>query len=251
MQFSQKSRMPIMPDSNLDRRRLLRLGLAATGGLILGGCDARGPRAAGRLLKFAEEKNERLERRLFRKGSRDLADRDARDAGRRFPTYYVSDDLPMWDEAASGIWRLEVTGAVRKPMTLTLQDLVGLRRRSQRVNHYCVEGWTAVATWAGVPLHELARIVQPTPDANYVDFESFDDGYHESWDMDSALHPQTLIAYAMDGRYLNANHGAPARLHSPIKLGYKSVKYLTRIVFSPIKTGGYWTDRGYEWYAGV
>ncbi|HSL70579.1 MAG TPA: molybdopterin-dependent oxidoreductase [Longimicrobiales bacterium] len=235
----------------LNRRKLLSLGTAAAAGLMAAACDSMGPSAARGLLQFAMTRNEAVERWLFRRGSRDRALRGARDAGKSLPTYFVSERLPMWDDSLRGTWSLEVTGAVRHPMRLTLDDLMKLRHRTQRVNHYCVEGWTAVATWTGVRISELARIAQLTPDAHYVDFESFDSGYHESWDLDSALHPQTLVAYAMDGRFLNANHGAPARIHSPIKLGYKSVKYLTRIVFSPVKNGGYWTDRGYEWHAGV
>jgi DMSO/TMAO reductase YedYZ molybdopterin-dependent catalytic subunit len=114
-----------------------------------------------------------------------------------------------------------------------------------------VEGWLAVATWSGVQVSTLARLAQITDDADYVDFQSFDADYHESWDIASALHPQTLIAYGMDGHLLGADHGAPARLHSPIKLGYKSTKYLTKVIFMPRRNGGYWSDRGYEWYAGV
>ncbi len=235
----------------IDRRKLLRLGGLAAAGLVLGSCGSQGPAAARGLLRYAENKNEKLERWLFTRTSRDRAKKSAVDAGKSFPTYYVSDSMPMWDASVRGVWTLEVSGAVKKPVRLTLEDLQKLPRRSQRVNHYCVEGWNAVATWAGVLLADLARHVQLTNDAHYVDFQSFDEGYHESWDIDSALHPQTLVAYAMDGRFLNANHGAPARIHSPIKLGYKNVKYLTRIVFAPVKNGGYWTDRGYEWYAGV
>jgi DMSO/TMAO reductase YedYZ molybdopterin-dependent catalytic subunit len=108
-----------------------------------------------------------------------------------------------------------------------------------------------VAKWTGARFGDLAKLVQPTPDAGYVDFQSFDSDYHESWDIESAMHPQTLIAYAMDGHWLAADHGAPARLHSPIKLGYKNTKYLTRIVFLPQRNGGYWSDRGYEWFAGT
>ena len=100
-------------------------------------------------------------------------------------------------------------------------------------------------------MSDIARVAGMTPDAHYVDFQSFDDDYHESWDMDSAMHRQTLVAYAMDGHYLGAAHGAPARIHSPIKLGYKNTKYLTKIVFMPAKNGGYWSDVGYEWYGGV
>jgi len=84
-----------------------------------------------------------------------------------------------------------------------------------------------------------------------VDFGGFDKGYHESWDMKSAMHPQTLIAYGMDGYLLTPAHGAPARLHSPVKLGYKNTKYLTRVVFMPVRNGGYWSDQGYEWYGGT
>jgi DMSO/TMAO reductase YedYZ molybdopterin-dependent catalytic subunit len=114
-----------------------------------------------------------------------------------------------------------------------------------------VEGWTAVAEWTGVRVSELARLAQVQPDAEYVDFQSFDNGYHESWDMESAMHPQTLIAYGMDRHYLGPGHGAPARLHSPIKLGYKCTKYLTRVAFLPKRNGGYWSDQGYEWFAGT
>jgi DMSO/TMAO reductase YedYZ molybdopterin-dependent catalytic subunit len=102
-----------------------------------------------------------------------------------------------------------------------------------------------------VRVSDLARLAGATEDARYVDFQSFDEGYHESWDMESAMHRQTLVAYAKDGAWLPPHYGAPARLHSPVKLGYKSVKYLTRIVFGPERMGGYWSDRGYEWYAGV
>jgi DMSO/TMAO reductase YedYZ molybdopterin-dependent catalytic subunit len=234
-----------------DRRRFLEVLTAGTAAAFLEACDSLGPRKARGLLKFAERKNESLERWLFHRGSRDRAKRDAPLAGKAFPKYFVSDDMPMWDPAIRGAWTLEVNGAVRKPLRLSLDALTQLPRVTQRVNHYCVEGWMARAEWSGTPLHEIARLVEPTPDAQYVDFQSFDSDYHESWDIDSALHAQTLIAYGMDGQLLGAGHGAPARVHSPVKLGYKNTKYLTRIVFMPARNGGYWSDRGYEWYGGV
>ena len=119
------------------------------------------------------------------------------------------------------------------------------------MNHYCVEGWTAVETWTGVPFTALASLVRPSPDAHYVDFQSFDDDYHESWDLESAMHPQSVIAYGLDGKMLEPAHGAPARFYSPVKLGYKNTKYLTKVVFMPKANGGYWSDQGYEWYGGV
>ena len=234
----------------LDRRSFIQLtGAAVTTALL--GCDGRGPRDAQTVLRWAEGKNENVERALFRHTSMDRASRRAKLAGEAFPIYYVSKTLPVWDVSVRGPWSLEVTGLVRQPLKLSLDDLLKLKQTRQRVNHYCVEGWTAVADWWGVRVSELARLAGVMPDAGYVDFQSFDDGYHESWDIDSALHRQTLIAYAMDGRLLAPAHGAPARLHSPIKLGYKSTKFLTRVVFIPQRNGGYWSDQGYEWYAGT
>ena len=108
-----------------------------------------------------------------------------------------------------------------------------LPRITQKVDHFCVEGWNARATWSGVRVSDLARVAGITDDAQFVDFAGFDKGYHESWDMQSAMHPQTLVAYGKDGYLLTPGYGAPARVHSPVKLGYKSTKYLTRVVFMP------------------
>ena len=235
----------------MNRRHFVSLGSGSIAGAILSACNSVGPKSALSVLDYAERKNEQLERWLFRPGSRNRVDAGARLSGRAFPRYFVSERIPMWNEAERGVWRLEVSGAVQRPLSLTLDDLVRMRSVTQRVDHFCVEGWTARAEWTGVRVSELARVAGATSDAQYVDFQSFDSGYHESWDMDSALHPQTLVAYGMDRAMLGAGHGAPARVHSPIKLGYKNTKYLTRVIFMPTRAGGYWSDRGYEWYAGV
>jgi DMSO/TMAO reductase YedYZ molybdopterin-dependent catalytic subunit len=234
-----------------DRRDFLRTGAFALAAAVLEACDSRGPKAALPLLAYAERKNAAVEQFIFRHTSMDRASDRAKDAGAAFPSYFISPTLPMWDASVRGPWSLEVTGAVKTPLKLSLDDLMKLPARQQRVDHFCVEGWTAIAVWRGVRVSELARMAGLLPDAGFVDFQSFDDNYHESWDLASAMHPQTLIAYAMDGRMLSAAHGAPARLHSPIKLGYKNTKYLTRIVFLPQPNGGYWSDEGYEWYGGV
>jgi DMSO/TMAO reductase YedYZ molybdopterin-dependent catalytic subunit len=234
----------------IDRRRFLAIaggGVAAA----LAGCDSFGSRRLEPALGIAQRGNERVERLLFRHRSEDRIPSGARLTGNSFPQYFVSDTVPIWDEAARGVWRLEVSGAVRHPLALTLDDLTKMPRVAQSVDHFCVEGWSARAQWIGVRVSDLARAAGATSDAQYVDFQSFDSDYHESWDMASAMHPQTLVAYAMDGRYLGAGHGAPARLHSPVKLGYKNTKYLTRVVFMPARNGGYWSDRGYEWYGGT
>lgn len=235
----------------IDRRKFLTITGSSVAASILAACDSRGPKSAGKLLSYAERKNEKLERTLFRHTSMDATISGTRLAGAALPMYFVSKTVPMWDQAAKGTWTLEIGGMVDRPFKLTLPQLVALPRISERVNHYCVEGWTAVEQWTGVRLSELARMAGAQKGADYVDFLSFDDGYHESWDIESAMHPQTVVAYGLDGRMLAPAHGAPARLYSPIKLGYKNTKYLTKIMFLPNQTGGYWSDEGYEWYGGV
>jgi DMSO/TMAO reductase YedYZ molybdopterin-dependent catalytic subunit len=234
----------------LDRRDFLAWG-GIFSAALLGACNSRGPKSAEKLLRYAERKNRVVERALFRHTSMDRVPGNAFAAGNKLPSYYVSPTVPIWDESVRGKWKLEVSGLVSNPLSLTLEDLQRLPQASRRVNHYCVEGWTAVETWTGCAFSELAKVAGVSSDAHYVDFQSFDDDYHESWDLESAMHPQTVVAYGLDGKMLEPAHGAPARVFSPIKLGYKNTKYLTRIVFLPKMNGGYWSDQGYEWYGGT
>ena len=235
----------------VDRRDFLAFGSGALISIALGGCDWKGPPGSGRVLRAADRWNERVERALYRHRAMNTAPAGARAAGADFPGYFISPEVPVWDAAARGTWRLEVGGLVARPLRLTLEELTALPRTELRLEHFCVEGWSAVAVRAGVRVGDLARLAGLSPDARYVDFQSFDDGYHESWDLDSALHPQTLIVYGQDGKLLSPEFGAPARVYSPVKLGYKSTKYLTRVVFLAERNGGYWSDQGYEWYAGT
>ncbi|HET8657267.1 MAG TPA: molybdopterin-dependent oxidoreductase [Longimicrobiaceae bacterium] len=234
----------------LDRRAFLRMGGSSLAAALLAACNSRGPSEAKGLLRWAERRNESVERALFRRSSLDTPESRVL-AGPAIPSYHISRAVPVWDERTRGPWTLEVTGLVRRPLRLTLPELMRLPRVTQRVDHYCVEGWTAVTEWTGVRMSTLADAAGVLPEAKYVDFDSFDSGYHESWDRESALHRQTLVAYGREGVQLPPAYGAPARLHSPVKLGYKCTKYLTRIVFLPHRNGGYWSDRGYEWYGGV
>jgi DMSO/TMAO reductase YedYZ molybdopterin-dependent catalytic subunit len=235
----------------IDRREFLSAGSSALIAAALAGCNSKGPPGSRRILRAAERWNERVERGLFRHRAMNTAPAGARAAGIDFPSYFISAEVPVWDEAARGPWRLEVDGVVQRPLRLALPELLALPRTELRLEHFCVEGWSAVAVRTGVQVNELARLVGLSPEARYVDFQSFDDGYHESWDLDSALHPQTLIVYGQDGALLTPAFGAPARVYSPVKLGYKSTKYLTRVTFLAERNGGYWSDKGYEWYAGV
>jgi DMSO/TMAO reductase YedYZ molybdopterin-dependent catalytic subunit len=249
--FSREGHEAGAEESGLGRRAFLSSSASSLALALLAGCDSQGPRSAERLLAYATRKNEAIERWLLRHTSMDHGSPGGVIAGDRFPSYFVSPTVPMYDPVARGPWVLEVGGMVRTPLRLTLDELIALPRTEQRVNHFCVEGWNAVARFAGVPLREIAQRAGVLPGAAVVDFESFDNAYHESWDLESALHPQTLIVYAKDGTPLSPAYGAPARVHSPIKLGYKNTKYLTRVMFLAERNGGYWSDKGYEWYGGT
>jgi DMSO/TMAO reductase YedYZ molybdopterin-dependent catalytic subunit len=123
---------------------------------------------------------------------------------------------------------------------------------SMVIRHVCVEGWAAIVQWGGIRLSDLIAMAQPKADVRYVYFQSAD-GYYESWDLASVLHPQTMLAYQMNGAPLPAKHGAPLRLASPLKLGYKLSKWVTGItlVSELSQQRGYWEDLGYEWFAGL
>jgi DMSO/TMAO reductase YedYZ molybdopterin-dependent catalytic subunit len=234
----------------LDRRGFLRLSTLGISASVLAACNSSGPASAGKLLAFATRQNEKFERWILGAGTASRPE-GIMPAGARFPAYWVSDTMPTWNVASRGAWSLEVSGAVKTPRTFTYDDLRGMKLETQRVPHYCVEGWTATADFTGVPMRAVLAAVQPNADAKFVDFMSFDDGYHESWDIESTLHPQTMVVLAKDGQRLSPAWGAPARVHGPIKLGYKNTKYLTKIVVMPAANGGYWSDRGYEWYGGT
>ncbi|MBD1847389.1 molybdopterin-dependent oxidoreductase [Cyanobacteria bacterium FACHB-63] len=149
-------------------------------------------------------------------------------------------------------YRLHIEGEVNHPMQLSLADLQALPLTSMVIQHVCVEGWAAIVQWGGVRLRELLRLAQPKPSARYVYFKSAD-GYYESWDLASAIHPQTLMAYQKNGQPLSVDNGAPLRLASPIKLGYKQSKWVTQIMLTNqlMPTKGYWEDQGYEWFGGL
>ena len=237
---------PAPADRALDRRAFLGLAGVSAASLLAAGCGWRGGPLEGALMAW-DRPNEWLQRALApaRPRAREYP-RGSESGG--FPAYYVSRALPTVDPRA---WRLNVGGLVARPLSLSLDDLARMPRLTIRVRHYCIEGWTGVASWTGVRVSEIARAAGADPAAGYVEFRSFDAGYSSSWDRASATHPQSLIAIGMDGAWLGARHGAPARLYSNLKYGYKAVKYLTDVRFLAARTGGYWEDRGYDWWAGL
>ena len=230
-----------------DRREFLkRVGIAAAG-LAATGCGWNGG-PLWPVMRAWDRPNQWLQKALAPPGGPRARIEPPGSESSSFPQYFISDMLPRVDPV---VWRLEVGGMVARPLSLSLTDLGALPRVTLRLRHYCIEGWTSVASWTGVRLAEIARVAGADPAAEFVDFRSFDAGYWSSWDRETALHPQTLIAIGMNGSWLTPGHGAPARLYSNLKYGYKSVKYLTAIRFVPRSTGGYWEEKGYDWYAGL
>jgi DMSO/TMAO reductase YedYZ molybdopterin-dependent catalytic subunit len=149
-------------------------------------------------------------------------------------------------------FRLQIDGEVAHPLLLSLDAIAKMPLATMTIRHICVEGWSAIVQWAGIRLRDLVQQVQPAPTVRYVYFKSAD-GYYESWDLNSVMHPQTLLAHQKNGQPLPVENGAPLRLASPIKLGYKQSKWITQITFLTQKPKllGYWEDQGYEWYAGI
>jgi DMSO/TMAO reductase YedYZ molybdopterin-dependent catalytic subunit len=150
-------------------------------------------------------------------------------------------------------YKLVIDGEVKFPTELNLFNLKKLPFTSMIMQHVCVEGWAAIVQWGGIRLRDLAQMVQPKDGVRYVLFESADK-YTESWDLASALHPQTLLVYQKNGQPLPVENGAPLRLAAPIKLGYKQSKWVTKISFvSQVPQGGkgYWEEQGYEWFGGI
>ena len=149
-------------------------------------------------------------------------------------------------------WTLTVEGKVRWSGEYTLAQIRDLPKIAQNVRHVCVEGWDAIGSFGGVRISDFLRSVGADPRARFLEVVCADD-YYESVDMDTAMHPQSLLCYEMYGKLLDRGHGAPLRLHLPTKLGYKHAKYLTGIhvtdVLKPKR--GYWVDQGYSWFAGI
>jgi len=247
----------------MNRRKFL--GAAAL--LPLGGCDAlsetetvkdafsmaqsltlQAQRAIGRTALAREFTEAEISKSFRANGSTDPDDEDYR---------------ALVEKNFAG-WTLVLDGLVEQPLALTLDELRALPSRTQITRHDCVEGWSCIGKWKGVPLGSLLDRARVKPAARYVVFHCADTldtenevQYYESIDLVDAFHPQTIAAYEMNGKPLPVAFGAPIRMRIERQLGYKHAKYVMRIEavesFAHLGEGkgGYWEDRGYEWYAGI
>jgi DMSO/TMAO reductase YedYZ molybdopterin-dependent catalytic subunit len=251
----------------LTRRQMLLAGSCAFGGLLLAGCDrlSRAP-TFQRVLASAEGLTYRSQRLVL--GHRTLArEFTERDVSASFRSNGTSDpDNEIYNRLRENEfegWRLAVGGQVANPLKLSLKELHAIPARTQITRHDCVEGWSAIGKWTGVALSSVLNLAGLKPFARYVVFycadnlEADTDTYYESIDLIDAFHPQTILAYALNGSPLPVANGAPLRLRVERQLGYKHAKYLMGIdVVASLEhlrggKGGFWEDRGYEWYAGI
>jgi DMSO/TMAO reductase YedYZ molybdopterin-dependent catalytic subunit len=253
--------------------RSRRLVLKSLAGLAAGGVSACDSPASSRdnvVLDAVKSVNYWLHRAMDRGSSlaQEFPESDISPSFRGNGTLQPADeDFLSLQQGGFAAWRLQVDGLVEAPQSLSLDELRSMPSRTQITRHDCVEGWSAIGKWKGVPLAAVLARARPLATARFAVFhcaDSMDDPgvpspsrYYESIDMTDANHPQTILAYELNDAALPVQNGAPLRLRVERQLGYKHAKYVMRVElvdsFRSIQggCGGYWEDRGYEWYAGI
>jgi DMSO/TMAO reductase YedYZ molybdopterin-dependent catalytic subunit len=232
--------------SRLTRRGFVTMGLAAGAGLAGYSWLRSRPREAGLEwpLRRALETNESLARGYF-------------SSARLSPTFRPSDLTRVRVNGRIGLqapldldtWRLRIEGAA-EPLALTLDDIKALPRREMITELRCIEGWSIIVKWSGARLADLMAKHPPVQRPEFVSLATPDRAYYVGLDADSAMHPQTLLAYEIDGHPLPLLHGAPLRLAIPVKYGIKNLKRIGTIRYTNVRPADFWAERGYDWYAG-
>jgi DMSO/TMAO reductase YedYZ molybdopterin-dependent catalytic subunit len=232
----------------LERRGLLRGGLSLGALTMLTGCNLTDGDAVDRALWAMSRFNDRVQAMLF-STDRLAPTYAASEITRPFPYNgtYPEDSAP---EIEAADWSLEVSGLVQDRTPWTLDRLRALPQEGQITRHVCIEGWSAIGSWSGVPLRHFLQRVGADTRARYVGFKCAD-RYYGSLDMASALHPQTILAVDFAGEPLPTQFGFPLRVRIPTKLGFKSAKFVRAVFVSNDNPGGYWEDQGYNWFSGI
>jgi DMSO/TMAO reductase YedYZ molybdopterin-dependent catalytic subunit len=266
--------MSSMSRINVSRRGLIGSGGAAAGGLLLSGCDAAVSNDKLKaIVQSTEGATQRWQRLIGRNGlAQEFSAADLSPVFKVNGTHEpVEAEYQAMKAGNFANWKLEIGGLVNNPMTLSLAQIRAMPARTQITRHDCVEGWSAIGQWAGPQLGMLLKAANMKTNARYVVIRCADNYggeaskggaqsssiYYESIDLVDAFHPQTILAHSMNGGTLSVGHGAPLRLRVERQLGYKQAKYVMGLdVVSSLAGygsghGGYWEDRGYEWYAGI
>jgi DMSO/TMAO reductase YedYZ molybdopterin-dependent catalytic subunit len=232
---------------SLQRRLFLRGGLSLGALTMLTGCDLQDGDTVDRVLWAMSRFNDRVQALLFNP-NRLAPTYPASAITRPFPfnAFYPEDDAPDIDGDS---YKLEVSGLVTDRSPWSLARLRALPQESQITRHICIEGWSAIGQWSGVPFHLLLDRIGADRRARYVGFKCAD-RYYSSLDMATALHPQTILALDFGDEALPAKYGYPMKLRVPTKLGFKNPKHIASIFVTNDYPGGYWEDQGYNWFSG-
>ncbi len=230
------------------RRMFLSRALTLGGLSLLSGCAIVDENSAEAALMEVSRWNDKVQGWLFDPNRLAPTYADSM-ITRPFPfnAFYGEDEIRPVDGER---YRLEVTGLVADRHSWSLQELHALPQADQVTRHICVEGWSAIGKWGGIPFSSFLRRVGADLTAKYVGFKCSDD-YYTSIDMPTALHAQTLLALSYDGQPLPPRYGFPLKLRMPTKLGYKNPKHIQAIFVTNTYPGGYWEDQGYNWFGGT
>ncbi|MDN2696574.1 molybdopterin-dependent oxidoreductase [Janthinobacterium sp. SUN073] len=229
------------------RRLFLQRGLTLGGLSLLTGCNINDPSSIETALTAVSRFNDRVQGWLFDPNKLAPTYPDSM-ITRPFPfnAYYGEDEV---EEVDGDAWRLELSGLIADKKPWTLPQLRALPQETQVTRHICVEGWSAIGKWGGVPFSHFLKRVGADTTARYIGFKCADD-YFTSIDMATALHPQTIMALTYDGQELPPKYGYPMKLRMPTKLGYKNPKHIQAIFVTNTYPGGYWENQGYNWFGG-
>ena len=233
--------------ANLERRLFLKRGLSLGALSLLSGCDLTYDEDVQKVLMGMSRWNDGVQEWLF----------DPRRLAPEFPesrittpfpfnAYYAENEVRIVDGTD---YKLEVGGLVKEKKVWRLPELYALPQVSQVTRHICVEGWSAIGKWSGARFSDFLQRVGADTSAKYVGFKCADD-YYTSIDMATALHPQTVMAFRYADQVLPPKYGFPWKLRIPTKLGFKNPKHVTALFVTNQNPGGYWEDKGYNWYSG-
>ena len=232
----------------IERRGFLRGALSLGGLTLLSGCDISNDAAVQSTLRGMSHWNDRVQAWLFnpKRLAPTYTEAEVRKPP-RFNAFYAIDDVKPVDMST---WKLELAGLIANKRPWTLDEINALPQVSQITRHVCVEGWDYIGKWSGVALSTFLQRVGADTTAKFVGFKCYD-GYSGSIDMPTALHPQTQLATRYADEVLPAAYGFPLRLRVATKLGFKTPKWITAIEVTNLNPGGYWEDRGYNWFSGL
>jgi DMSO/TMAO reductase YedYZ molybdopterin-dependent catalytic subunit len=235
-----------MPD--LTRRRFIAGGASLGALTLLTGCDVTDSFSAEEMLKKVSKFNDAVQAAIFNPNA--MAPTFPESAITKpfpFNAYYSIDEAPEIDGKD---WKLEVRGLVDNKKSWTLDELYALPQVKQVTRHICVEGWSAIGSWQGVKLSDFLKAIGADLRAKYVWFQCAE-GYSNTIDMPTALHPQTQLTLKFDHQILPRAYGFPMKIRVPTKLGFKNPKYVVSMEVTNTYKGGYWEDQGYDWYGGL